>query len=296
MIKEVLEPFTYTCSNPGKNIRSIIIHAFQQSLQIPNEALDTIIQVIDMLHNSSLMIDDIQDSSTIRRGQPAAHLIYGVAQTINSANLVYFLALEKLVKLNNTELIKVFSDELVNLHKGQGYELYWRDNHKCPTQAEYIEMINHKTGGLFRLAIRLMQTYSTQNIDYVPLANLIGIHFQIRDDYINLISTKFQETKGFAEDLTEGKFSFPVVHHLQNTETPNQLLSILKQRTTNLDLKKHAIKLMETSKSFEFTREFLVEKEKEIYIEIENLGGLDILTQLFDKLQIANIEGQSAAV
>jgi hypothetical protein len=53
---------------------------------------------------------------------------------------------------------------------------------------------------------------------------------------------------------------------------------------------------METSKSFKFTREFLLEKEKEIYIEIKNLGGLDILTQLFDKLQIANIEEQIAAV
>jgi geranylgeranyl diphosphate synthase type 3 len=45
-------------------------------LQIPNEALETIIQVIDMLHNSSLMIDDIQDSSTIRRGQPGILLTF----------------------------------------------------------------------------------------------------------------------------------------------------------------------------------------------------------------------------
>jgi geranylgeranyl diphosphate synthase type 3 len=44
------------------------------------------------------------------------------------------------------------------------------------------------------------------------MANMLGIHFQIRDDYINLISDDFHDKKGFAEDLTEGKFSFPIIH------------------------------------------------------------------------------------
>ena len=49
--------------------------------------------------------------------------------------------------------------------------------------------------------------------DYTPLVNLIGIYFQIRDDLMNLsVNTTYTSNKGFAEDLTEGKFSFPVVH------------------------------------------------------------------------------------
>lgn len=48
--------------------------------------------------------------------------------------------------------------------------------------------------------------------DYVPLVNLISLLFQIRDDYMNLQSTEYGDNKGFCEDLTEGKFSFPVIH------------------------------------------------------------------------------------
>jgi len=52
-----------------------------------------------MLHTSSLLMDDVEDSSVLRRGQPVAHLIYGVPQTINTANYVYFLAYQELLKL-----------------------------------------------------------------------------------------------------------------------------------------------------------------------------------------------------
>ena len=52
-------------------------------------------EVVEMLHNASLMIDDIEDDSILRRGIPVAHKIYGVPHTINSANYVYFLGLQK---------------------------------------------------------------------------------------------------------------------------------------------------------------------------------------------------------
>ena len=48
--------------------------------------------------------------------------------------------------------------------------------------------------------------------DYVPLVDLVGVLFQIRDDYINLQADEYATNKGFAEDLTEGKFSFSIVH------------------------------------------------------------------------------------
>ena len=108
-----------------------------------------------------LRIDDIQDSSKLRRGLPVAHSIYGIAQTINSANHAYFLAQEKLRELDNPEAFEIFTEELLNLHRGQGMDLYWRDALVCPTEKEYLKMISNKTGGLFRLAVKLMQMQST---------------------------------------------------------------------------------------------------------------------------------------
>lgn len=105
-------------------------------------------------------IDDIQDMSLLRRGRPVAHRIFGVAQTINSANYAYFLAQQRLYALKSPKALEIFTEELLNLHRGQGMDLFWRDSLNCPTEEEYLEMVSNKTGGLFRLAIRLLQLES----------------------------------------------------------------------------------------------------------------------------------------
>lgn len=66
--------------------------------------------------------------------------------------------------MGNPQLVQIYSEELLNLHRGQGMELHWRDSLTCPTEADYLEMVDNKTGGLFRLAIKLMQAESTVNV------------------------------------------------------------------------------------------------------------------------------------
>ena len=109
-------------------------------------------------------VDDVEDSSVLRRGIPVANSIFGVAQTINSANYVYFKALQDLALMGNPRLIEIYTEELLNLHRGQGMDLYWRDSLTCPSEADYLEMVGNKTGGLFRLAIKLMQAESAVNM------------------------------------------------------------------------------------------------------------------------------------
>lgn len=193
-------------------------------------------------------VDDIQDNSSLRRGQPAAHTVYGIAQTINSANHAYFLAQRELLQLGEAStMVKIFNEELVNLHRGQGMDIYWRDTMKTPTEDEYLLMISNKTGGLFRLAMRLMQAVSKRGVDLVPLADLLGLVFQIQDDYLNLTSQSVSTTificraeadvhemtslKGFCDDLEEGKFSFPVIHAIRNdpSETEWMLNTLIKK-------------------------------------------------------------------
>lgn len=66
--------------------------------------------------------------------------------------------------MGNPKLIQIFTEELLNLHRGQGMDLYWRDSLTCPSEADYLEMVGNKTGGLFRLAIKLMQAESAVNM------------------------------------------------------------------------------------------------------------------------------------
>jgi geranylgeranyl diphosphate synthase type 3 len=154
----LLESFRYVNSMPGKNVRGKMIDCFQLWLNIdqsspPLDVLDSVKAIIGDLHNASLMIDDIEDNSKLRRGIPVTHSIFGVATTINSANYAYFLALEKCHALENTEAMNVFVGEMLNLHRGQGHDILWREDGRCPTEEEYLNMVRDKTGGLFRLAV-----------------------------------------------------------------------------------------------------------------------------------------------
>jgi geranylgeranyl diphosphate synthase type 3 len=164
----VMGPYDYLFAHPGKDVRSQLIHAFDAWLQVPPKSLAIITSVVGQLHTASLLIDDVEDSSLLRRGLPVAHSLFGTAQTINTANYVYFRALAELCDLKNRdEAVRIYSEELVNLHRGQGMDLYWRDTLTVPTEEDYLEMVGNKTGGLFRLAVRLMQAES-EHPRYVP--------------------------------------------------------------------------------------------------------------------------------
>ncbi|KAF8545486.1 isoprenoid synthase domain-containing protein [Trichophaea hybrida] len=285
--KVLLGSYDYLVSYPGKDIRKQLIAAFNVWLQVPDDVLETIGNVVVKLHTASLLVDDVEDNSILRRGVPVAHSIFGVAQTINTANYVYFLALEELGKLKNPTCLTIYTEELLNLHRGQGMELFWRDNLRCPTAEDYLEMVSNKTGGLFRLAVKLMQASSKSTHDYVPLVNYIGLIFQIRDDYINLQSSQYHNNKGFCEDLTEGKFSFPIIHSIRKDPSNMQLLNILKQRTEQEEIKKYAVAYMdEKTGSFEYTRMVLAELDAKAKDLLESLGGNPLLSAILDKMRV----------
>nr|Q9C446.1 RecName: Full=Geranylgeranyl pyrophosphate synthase paxG; Short=GGPP synthase; Short=GGPPSase; AltName: Full=(2E,6E)-farnesyl diphosphate synthase; AltName: Full=Dimethylallyltranstransferase; AltName: Full=Farnesyl diphosphate synthase; AltName: Full=Farnesyltranstransferase; AltName: Full=Geranylgeranyl diphosphate synthase; AltName: Full=Geranyltranstransferase; AltName: Full=Paxilline synthesis protein G [Penicillium paxilli]AAK11531.1 PaxG [Penicillium paxilli] len=255
--KIVRGPLDYLLAIPGKDIRSKLIDSFNIWLQLPEEKLSIVKDIINLLHTASLLIDDIQDASRLRRGKPVAHDVYGVAQTINSANYAYYLQQARLKEIGDPRAFEIFTRSLLDLHLGQGMDLYWRDMVVCPTEEEYTRMVMYKTGGLFNLALDLMRIQSRKNTDFSKLVELLGVIFQIRDDYMNLQSGLYAEKKGLMEDLTEGKFSYPIIHSIRASPESSELLDILKQRTEDEAVKIRAVKIMESTGSFQYTRETL---------------------------------------
>eukprot|EP00741_Cyanophora_paradoxa_P004645 tig00000821_g4508.t1 len=137
-------------------------------------------------------------------------------------------------------------------------------------------MVQNKTGGLFRLAVRVMQEFSDDKRDYVPLLNALGLYFQILDDLLNVSSEKMAASKSFADDLSEGKFSFVVVYTCQRARdrsVRSKLLNILKQRTQDAELKRFAVELMEQSGAFTHAVATLERLRGEIGALIQGLGG-----------------------
>ncbi|CAF4813640.1 geranylgeranyl pyrophosphate synthase [Pieris napi] len=282
--EKLLMPFTYIQQVPGKQIRAKLTVAFNYWLRVSDEKLKAVGEIVQMLHNSSLLLDDIEDNSILRRGIPVAHSIYGVASTINAANYVMIVALDKTLKLGHPLATTVYTEQLLELHRGQGMEIYWRDNFQCPSEDEYKEMTMKKTGGLFMLAIRLMQLFSENKSDFSRLSSILGLYFQIRDDYCNLCLQEYSENKSYCEDLTEGKFSFPVIHAIRNQEGDNQVLHILRQRTRDVEVKRYCIKLLEKCGSFQHTRDTLIALDREARAEVARLGGNPHLEELLDEL------------
>lgn len=299
-------PYDYVVSHPGKDFRAQLIAAFNAWLDVEPAALAVITRVVGMLHESSLLVDDVQDNSDLRRGFPVAHHVFGVAQTINAANYMYFAALQELQKLppppttSTTSSSKApfdplatFAEELANLHRGQGMDLYWRDTLTCPTEDDYLDMVGNKTAGLFRLGVKLMQAQSREQpspTDCVPLINLIGLIFQIRDDYMNLSSSEYSSNKGMCEDLTEGKFSFPVIHSIRADPGNRELINILKQKTADVQVKHYAVCRMQATGSFEYTRRVLavlIDRARRTAYQLDNgRGRLAGILAILDKMSV----------
>ena len=98
------------------------------------------------------------------------------------------------------------------------------------------------------------------------------------------------QTKSFCEDLTEGKFSFPIIHSVNSFPEDTRLLNILRQKTEDVDVKKHAVKWMEHTGSMKYTRDTLVTLHAEVLSAISDLGGHSQLTALVNKLD-AELDG-----
>lgn len=112
--------------------------------------------------------------------------------------------------------------------------------------------------------------------DVIELADLLGVIFQIRDDYQNLQSGLYTKNKGFCEDLTEGKFSFLIIHSIHSNPNNHHLLNILRQRSEDDSVKKYAVEYIDSTGTFQYCRErlaSLLEEADHMVKELESQVG-----------------------
>ena len=109
--------------------------------------------------------------------------------------------------------------------------------------------------------------------------------FFLRDDFANIKLESYAANKSFAEDLTEGKYSFPILHCIRTNTTDDRVTRILRQRTEDVEVKKFCIGLLEEAGSFDYTREVMRGLDKEITGEIERLGGNPVISRVMAELR-----------
>ena len=259
-------------------MRNVLCDALNEWIHCDPDSLAIIKQAIGELHSASLIIDDIEDRSETRRGRPCAHVTFGMPQALNSANYAYFIAMQTLSKLEPPRdgMMDIFCDEMLSLHRGQGKDIHWRETLYVASETEYRGMVVDKTGGLFRMAARLMMCVKKPLMSPSVILSVmddLAYLFQIRDDFLNLYSPRVHRSKGYCEDITEGKLSFVVLHAFKNSSVANELLSILSSGTNDQHQIDRALQIMNEAGSFDFTLKTLSSLTKALRHRITSLGA-----------------------
>ncbi|KAK4228108.1 isoprenoid synthase domain-containing protein [Podospora fimiseda] len=180
--------------------------------------------------------------------------------------------------------MSAFLEELASLFIGQGQDLEWTFNlAHIPSIDEYLDMVPKKTGGFMRMIVRLCLLVGPDSVadkfraTLEGFAETLGKFFQIRDDYMNLSSGEYSNQKGFAEDLDEGKFSYPLIlasNTSGNKQVRHRLMGMLRVsrgESRSVEEKKYMIGLMEKVGAIKDTRKVLIEMEGEMEKMIERL-------------------------
>ncbi len=189
--------------------------------------------LVEFVHTASLIHDDIEDNTDMRRGKPAAHLTFGLDVALNAGSWLYFQAARCIndeplsAGLKNT-LYDMYLTELRRLHLGQSLDIQWhRDKPFIPQQEQYLAMTRLKTGTLASLAAQtgaLAGGASAEDARFLgETAASIGIGFQVLDDVINLTTGNKGKKRG--DDIVEGKKSLPVILHLQDNPADKQIIT-----------------------------------------------------------------------
>lgn len=286
--KAISEPIWEFLDRGGKRWRPALFLLVVEALGGDTKKYMNFVLLPEILHNGSIIIDDIEDMSETRRGLPSTYITYGIDVAVNVGNAMYFLPmlsfLKNKEKFDNEILIKVFElyiQEMINIHFGQAMDIAWHKgiaNADSITEKEYLQMCAYKTGTLARLSAKMaaiLVKADEETIEKVGrFAESIGVAFQIQDDIINLTSEEYAKIVGYKGfDITEGKRTLMVIHTLEkaNPVDKKRLIEILNMHTKDQKLIQEAIDIIRRYGSIEYAKKFARGMIKETWAEIDSL-------------------------
>ena len=208
-------------SSKSKRLRPSLIFLFAKALNIKiTDEIYYIACAVELIHNSTLIHDDIIDEAKIRRGKISLNAKLGNSLSVLAGDILITLGLKQLISLNNNKIINIFTESLYKMCKGEINQLYTKG--KIPTVEDYIKKSENKTAELFKSA--LVSLFYISDINEIKkitdFAKNFGIAFQIRDDLINIIGS--DNKKPLLNDIKSGIYTAPVIY-LNEDENINSL-------------------------------------------------------------------------
>ncbi len=179
---------------------------------------------VELVHNFSLIHDDIEDDSPLRRGRPTVWKVWGIPQAVNTGDGMFTLAHLALLRLkkacNAATVVRaahIFHQTCLHLTQGQYLDISYEDRADL-TVDDYWPMVQGKTAALLAACTHLGALIAGVNESrqqvFREFGELLGLAFQALDDYLGIWGDERQTGKSAASDLVEGKKTLPVLFAL----------------------------------------------------------------------------------
>ncbi len=210
----------------GKRLRPILALLGGENCSILAEDMLPFCSAIELLHNFSLIHDDIEDHDESRRGRETVWKVWGIPQAINTGDLMFTLATQSLLRPNVTvkeshllAAVQAFHETCRKLTIGQYMDMKFEELPSVSTQ-QYIEMITGKTAALLGFCFGIGPIAAGRSAQEIDLSRkfgeTIGLAFQIQDDYLGIWGNIKVTGKASRSDLISRKKSLPILQGLEN--------------------------------------------------------------------------------
>jgi geranylgeranyl diphosphate synthase type I len=243
----------------GKRLRPSVLLMAAQTVD-PDIAIDTIIPAavsVELIHNFTLIHDDIMDADETRRSIETVHTKWGMSQGVLAGDALYAKAFEVLSYTRKepdkvTKCLRLLAKACLRICEGQWLDIAFEHNRNV-SEADYLDMVQKKTAVLYAASLAMGGILGGGTDDEVhalwEFGIAIGISFQIRDDVLDLITPYEVLGKDRASDLTEGKMTLIMIHGLKHRITldPSKL-------TTENEIDK-AIEALQNAGSIDYAME-----------------------------------------
>src|SRR6059036_2382379 len=215
---------TYLTSG-GKKLRPFLVIKSCEMFAGKEEKALPAAAAVELIHNFSLIHDDIMDNDDIRHGISTVHKKYGLPIALIAGDILFSKAFQVLSlhgkKMGHydtiiAEMNRILSTSCVHVCEGQGLDIQMSSSNKIPTIDEYLEMIQKKTASLFEVSCALGVLSSPEplvdNVDNLSkFGRFTGIAFQLIDDLIGVTGDPKLTGKAVGNDIREGKKTYPIL-------------------------------------------------------------------------------------
>ena len=282
LTQAIIEPAWNILSGGGKRIRPLLMMLCCEAVGGRAEDAAPFTPIPEIIHNGSLVADDIEDNSAFRRGRPAIHAAFGTDVAINLSSTMMSLPMaiirdSKLSAEIKSKAYSILSTNLLKCHMGQAADIYWHTgkSSKIPSEAQYVQMCSDKAGALISMAAQLGALIGGATEEQInalgSFAEKAGVAFQIQDDMLDFESPG--EKKEYAEDIREGKRTLLAIHALNNSteEEKKRLLYILNLKTKDEGLLREAVSIIKQQGSIKHAQDTMNRLIEDAWKEIDSV-------------------------